>query len=78
MPASTQLTISTLTTAAPSDDIDDEEELFARGEGGNESEEDKEEEIPPPKMHLKTVNNGKDEWECGWCGKMLRLYFGHG
>ena len=78
MPSSAQLTISTLTTAAPSHDIDDEEELFARGGGRNESEEDKDEELPPLKsvfgckhLCLTTVNSGKNGWECGWCGKIF-------
>ena len=78
MPSSAQLTISTLTTAAPSHDIDDEEELFARGGGRNESKDDKDKELPPLKsvfdckhLRLKTVNDGKDGWECGWCGKIF-------
>jgi hypothetical protein len=64
MPASTEPTVSTLTTAAPTND--------------SESEEEEEEELPPLKsvfdckhLHLRTVNDGKHGWECGWCGKIF-------
>jgi hypothetical protein len=63
-PASTEPTVSTLTTAAPTND--------------SKSEEEEDEELPPLKSvfeckHLqpRTVNDGKHGWECGWCGKIF-------
>ncbi len=63
-PASTEPTVSTLTTAAPTND--------------NKSEEEKDEELPPLKsvfdckhLQLRTVNDGKHGWECEWCGKIF-------
>jgi hypothetical protein len=64
MPASTEPTVSTLTTAAPTND--------------SESEEEEDKELPPLKsvfdckhLQLRTVNDGKHGWECGWCGKVF-------
>ena len=49
-PASTEPTVSTLTTAAPPNDIGDGEDFFgARGGGGSKSEEDEDKELPPLK-----------------------------
>jgi hypothetical protein len=63
-PASTEPTVSTLTTAAPTND--------------NKSEEEEDKELPPLKsvfdckhLQLRTVNDGKHGWECGWCGKIF-------
>ena len=79
MPASTEPTVSTLTTAAPTNDIGDGEDFFdARGGGGSKSEEEKDKELPPLKsvfdgkhLHLRTANDGKNGWECVWCGKIF-------
>jgi hypothetical protein len=64
MPASTEPTVSTLTTVAPTND--------------SESEEEEDEELPPLKsvfdykhLQLRTVNGAKHGWECGWCGKIF-------
>jgi hypothetical protein len=63
-PAYTEPTVSTLTTAAPTND--------------SKSEEEEDEELPPIKsvfdckhLQLRTVNDGKHGWECGWCGKIF-------
>ncbi len=62
-PASTEPTVSKLTTAAPTND--------------SKSEEEEDKELPPLKsvfeckhLQLRTVNDGKHGWECGWCGKI--------
>jgi hypothetical protein len=71
-PSSTEPTVSTLTTEV--------------GRGGEEEREDGEQEegeeegerLPSLKrvfdcsyIKIKTVNDGKDGWECGWCGKIF-------
>jgi hypothetical protein len=63
-PASTEPTVSTLTTAAPTND--------------SKSEEEEDKELPPLKsvfdckhLQLRTVNDGKHGWECGWCGMIF-------
>jgi hypothetical protein len=71
-PASAEPTVSTLTTAAPTND--------------SKSEEEEDKELPPLKsvldckrLQLRTVNDGKHGWECGWCGKIFHqgMHQGH-
>jgi hypothetical protein len=69
-PSSTQPTVSTLTTEGGGES--GQERVDSVGEEGGEEGE----QLPSLKsvfdcsyVKIKTVNDGKDGWECGWCGK---------
>jgi hypothetical protein len=71
-PSSTEPTVSTLTTEGGGGG-EEEREDGVREEGGKEGER-----LPSLKsvfdcsyIKIKTVNDGKDGWECGWCGKIF-------
>jgi hypothetical protein len=71
-PSSTQPTVSTLTTEVGGGG-EEEREDGAREEGGEEGER-----LPSLKsvfdcsyIKIKTMNDGKDGWECGWCGNIF-------
>jgi hypothetical protein len=71
-PSSTQLTVSTLTTEGGGGGGEEREDSVGE-EGGEEGKQ-----LPSLKsvfdcsyIKIKTVNDGKDGWECGWCGKMF-------
>jgi hypothetical protein len=70
-PSSTQPTVSTLTTEGGGGGGQEREDGV--GEEGREEGE----QLPSlksvfdcPYIKIKTVNDGKDRWECGWCGKI--------
>ncbi len=71
-PSSAQPTVSTLTTEGGGGG-EEEREDSVQEEGGKEGER-----LPSLKsvfdcsyIKIKTVNDGKDGWECGWCGKIF-------
>ncbi len=71
-PSSTQPTVSTLTTEGGGGGGEEREDGVGE-EGGEEGER-----LPSLKsvfdcfyIKIKTVNDGKDGWECGWCGKIF-------
>ncbi len=71
-PSSAQPTVSTLTTEGGGGG-EEEREDGVQEEGGKEGEQ-----LPSLKsvfdcsyIKIKTVNDGKDGWECGWCGKIF-------
>ena len=71
-PSSTQPTVSTLTTEGGGGG-EEEREDGVQEEGRKEGEQ-----LPSLKsvfdcsyIKIKTVNDGKDGWECGWCGKIF-------
>jgi hypothetical protein len=71
-PSSTQPTVSTLTTEGGGGGGEEREDSVGE-EGGEEGKQ-----LPSLKsvfdcsyIKIKTVNDGKDVWECGWCGKIF-------
>ncbi len=71
-PSSAQPTVSTLTTEGGGGG-EEEREDSVQEEGRKEGEQ-----LPSLKsvfdwsyIKIKTVNDGKDGWECGWCGKIF-------
>jgi hypothetical protein len=71
-PSSTQPTVSTLITVGVQGDGQERED-GVKEEGGEEGEQ-----LPSlrsvfdcPYIKIKSVNDGKDGWECGWCGKFF-------
>ncbi len=71
-PSSTQPTVSTLTTEGGGGGGQERQDSVGE-EGGEEGKQ-----LPSLKcvfdcsyIKIKTVNDGKDGWECGWCGKLL-------
>jgi hypothetical protein len=71
-PSTAQPTVSTLITEGGGGG-EEEREDGVREEGGKEGER-----LPSLKsvfdcsyIKINTVNDGKDGWECGWCGKIF-------
>jgi hypothetical protein len=71
-PSSTQPTVSTLIAEGRGGGGEEREDSVGE-EGGEEGKQ-----LPPLKrifdcsyIKPKTVNDGKDGWECGWCGKIF-------
>jgi hypothetical protein len=71
-PSSAQPTVSTLTTEGGRGDGQEREDGVGE-EGGEEAEQ-----LPPlgsvfdcTYIKIKTVYDGMDGWECGWCGKIF-------
>jgi hypothetical protein len=75
-PSSTQPTVSTLTAEGGGGGREEREDSVEE-EGGEEGREEGKQ-VPSLKsifdcsyIKPKTVNDGKDGWECGWCGKIF-------
>jgi hypothetical protein len=69
-PSSTQPTVSTLTTDRGGGGGQERENSVGK-EGREEGEQllSLKSVFDCSYIELKTVNDGKDGWECGWCGK---------